>query len=174
MLLTLPAMLMEGAAGDWSAIYMRDTFAALPFTAGAAVAISALAQAAGRFVADVQVERHGPVRVAQFCQVLLALGGLVLALAPNVGLALTGFVLMALGTSVMFPLAMSAAAQRSDRPAAVNVASLAQTAFVVFLLGPPLLGQMAQHLGLRWVYALALPLVLLAWPRNADLSPGKS
>ena len=171
MLLTLPAMLMEGAAGDWSAIYMRDTFAALPFTAGAAVAISALAQAAGRFVADVQVERHGPVRVARFCQALLALGGLVVALAPNVGLALAGFVLMALGTSVMFPLAMSAAAQRSDRPAAVNVASLAQTAFVVFLLGPPLLGQMAQHLGLRWVYALALPLVLLAWPRSADLSP---
>ena len=174
MLLTLPAMLMEGAAGDWSAIYMRDTFAALPFTAGAAVAISALAQAAGRFVADVQVERHGPVRVAQFCQALLALGGLVVALAPNVGLALTGFVLMALGTSVMFPLAMSAAAQRSDRPAAINVASLAQTAFVVFLLGPPLLGQMAQHLGLRWVYALALPLVMLAWPRNADLSPVRS
>ena len=174
MLLTLPAMLMEGAAGDWSAIYMRDTFAALPFTAGAAVAISALAQAAGRFVADVQVERHGPVRVAQFCQALLALGGLVVALAPNVGLALTGFVLMALGTSVMFPLAMSAAAQRSDRPAAINVASLAQTAFVVFLLGPPLLGQMAQHLGLRWVYALALPLVLLAWPRSADLSPVRS
>ncbi len=174
MLLTLPAMMMEGAAGDWSAIYMRDTFAALPFTAGAAVAISALAQAAGRFVADVQVERHGPVCVAQFCQSLLALGALVLALAPNVGVALSGFVLMALGTSVMFPLAMSAAAQRSDRPAAVNVASLAQTAFVVFLLGPPLLGQMAQHLGLRWVYALGLPLVLLAWPRSADLGPVRS
>ncbi len=171
MLLTLPAMLMEGATGDWSAIYMRDTFAALPFTAGAAVTVSALAQAAGRFVADAQVERHGPVRIARLCQALLAAGALVVALAPDVALALAGFALMALGTSVMFPLAMSAAAQRRDRPAAANVAALAQTAFVVFLLGPPLLGQLAQHLGLRWVYAVALPLVALAWPRCAELAP---
>jgi len=48
--------------------------------------------------------------------------------------------MMGVGTSAIFPLAMSAAAQRSDRPAAINVAALAQTSFVAFLLGPPLLG----------------------------------
>jgi MFS family permease len=66
------------------------------------------------------------------------------------------------GTSVMFPLAMSAAAQRSDRPAATNVAALAQTSFVSFLLAPPLLGFVAEHWGIRLTFGLGLPLVLLS------------
>jgi MFS family permease len=69
---------------------------------------------------------------------------------------------MGVGTSVMFPLAMSAAAQRTDRPAATNVAALAQISFVSFLLGPPLLGFVAEHLGIRWTFGLGLPLLLLS------------
>ena len=45
-----------------------------------------------------------------------------------------------------------AAAQRTDRPAATNVASFAQFAFVAFLLAPPLLGEVAQGFGVRWTY----------------------
>ena len=57
---------------------------------------------------------------------------------------------------------MSAAAQRTDRPSTVNVAALAQTAFVSFLLAPPLLGFVAQHLGIQWAFGVALPLVALS------------
>jgi len=49
--------------------------------------------------------------------------------------ALFGFLLMGLGCSSVYPLAVSAAAQRTDRPASVNVASLGQMTFVVFFLG---------------------------------------
>ena len=45
-----------------------------------------------------------------------------------------GFACLGAGSSVIFPLAMSAAAQLKDRPAAVNVAALAQISFVVFFL----------------------------------------
>jgi MFS family permease len=76
--------------------------------------------------------------------------------------ALVGFGLMGVGTSVLFPLAMSAAAQRTDRPAAVNVAALAQIAFVSFMLAPPLLGFVAEHIGIRWSFGLCLPMVLLS------------
>ena len=57
---------------------------------------------------------------------------------------------------------MSAAAQRTDRPAATNVASLAQTSFVAFLLGPPLLGFVADHFGIRWSFGFGIPLVVLS------------
>ncbi|UXN74183.1 hypothetical protein N8D56_02560 [Devosia sp. A8/3-2] len=69
---------------------------------------------------------------------------------------------MGVGTSAIFPLAMSAAAQRTDRPAAVNVAALAQISFVSFLLGPPLLGYIAEHFGIRWAFGIGLPLVALS------------
>jgi MFS family permease len=69
----------------------------------------------------------------------------------------------------MFPLAMSAAAQRSDRPAATNVAALAQISFVSFLLAPPLLGFVAEHRGIRWTFAVGLPLVLLSVAMSSTL-----
>ncbi len=74
-----------------------------------------------------------------------------------------GLALMGVGTSAIFPLAMSAAAQRSDRPAAVNVAALAQTSFVIFFMGPPLSGWVAEYFGIRATYAVSLPLIAVSF-----------
>jgi len=69
---------------------------------------------------------------------------------------------------------MSAAAQRTDRSAVVNVATLAQTSFVVFLLGPPLLGLVAQYWGIRWSFGIGLPLVALSLLMAGVLRPGQT
>ncbi len=159
---TLSAMLMEGASLDWSAIYMRSVFDAGPFLAGFAVAAFALSQAAARFFADGFVERHSPSGVARAMLVCMAAGLVLVFLSPAPVLSLIGFGMVAIGTSVIFPLAMSAAAQRTDRAAAVNVAALAQISFVAFLLGPPLLGYVAEHWGIRWTFGLGLPFVALS------------
>jgi len=157
---TLPAMVLEGAGFDWSAIYMRDVFGTSAFWGGVAVASGAAAQALTRYFADGFVERHSPVFVARALLSVLALGDVMVFVAPMPWASLLGFALMGVGSSAIFPLAMSAAAQRTDRPSTVNVASLAQTAFVSFLLAPPLLGFVAQSLGIRWSFGIALPLVL--------------
>ena len=159
----LSAMVLEGAGADWSAIYMRDVFGAGPFGAGVAVATGAAAQALARFVADGFVERHQPVAVARALLGVLAAGTLLVFAAPTGWAALLGFALMGVGTSAIFPLAMSAAAQRTDRAAATNVAALAQISFVAFLLGPPLLGHVAQAFGIRWAFGAGLPLVALSF-----------
>jgi MFS family permease len=161
-LFSFSGLVLEGAGIDWSAIYMRDVFAAAPFLSGLAVATGAFAQGATRYVADRFVERHSPVVIARTLLGVLGLGTLMVTFAPASVVALLGFALMGVGTSVMFPLAMSAAAQRSDRPAATNVAALAQTSFVSFLLAPPLLGFVAEHWGIRLTFGLGLPLVLLS------------
>ena len=95
--------------------------------------------------------------------VLVTLGVLLVFFANTDWMALLGFGLMGVGTSAIFPLAMSAAAQRTDRPAATNVASLAQISFVAFLLGPPLLGFVAEHFGIRWSFGIGIPLVVLSF-----------
>lgn len=162
-LATLAPMLMEGAGIDWSAIYMRDVFGASPFICGLAVAAGASAQAVTRFFADQFVERYQPVRVARALMLVLAMGVCLVTWALSPWMALLGLALMGVGTSAIFPLAMSAAAQRTDRPAAVNVAALAQTSFVVFLLGPPLLGWVAEYLGIWATFAVSLPLIALSF-----------
>jgi hypothetical protein len=62
--------------------------------------------------------------------------------------------------SVINPLAISAAARRTDRPAAINVASLTQLSWIAFFAGPPLVGYSAEHLGSRMTLGVAFPLVV--------------
>lgn len=160
---TFSVMLMEGAGIDWSAIFMRDVFASSPFICGLAVAAGATTQAVTRFFADRFVEKYQPVRVARCLILVLGIGvcAVVWAVAP--WMALLGMALMGVGTSAIFPLAMSAAAQREDRPAAVNIAALAQTSFLIFLLGPPLLGWVAEYFGIRATFAVSLPFIVLSF-----------
>jgi len=73
---------------------------------------------------------------------------------------LAGFALVGIGVSVGFPLAVTAAASLRDRPAAANVAILSFMALTGFLIGPPLIGFIAEVSGLR--VGLAVLLVPLA------------
>ncbi len=148
---------------------MRDVFGASAFTGGIAVATGAAAQAVTRLLADRFVERHQPVAVARVLLGVLFCGTSLVFAAPAGWLALAGFALLGVGTSAIFPLAMSAAAQRTDRPAVLNVAALAQNSFVIFLLGPPLLGHVAQAFGIRWSFGVGLPLVALSFVAAAAL-----
>ncbi len=168
---TLSSMLLEGAGSDWSAIYMRNVFAETPFIVGFAFAIGALAQAVARFFADGVVERFGPLNVARLSIGLMMAGALSVTFAPHPWIALIGFALSGAGTSTIFPLAMSAAAQRSDRAAAINVAALAQLSFVAFLVGPPALGFIAEHFGIRMSFAVCIPFVVLSWFAARTLVP---
>lgn len=161
-MVTLSAMIMEGAGIDWSAIYMTDVFSVSPFLAGFAVAIGAGAQAITRYFADPFVERYSPTLVSRVLLGVMALGTLCVFFANAPWIALAGFAMLGMGTSVIFPLAMSAAAQRTDRSAATNVAALAQISFVAFLLGPPLLGYVAEHFGIRWSFGIGLPLIVIS------------
>jgi MFS family permease len=159
-LIGFAAFLVEGAGIDWSAIYMRDVFAAEPFVGGMGLTLFAFFMAAMRLTADPVVARFGPRNVAMVLLTLATLGAFMVGLAPATGFALAGFALMGIGCSAVYPLAVSAAAQRTDRPAAVNVAALGQVSFVVFFLAPPLLGFVAEYLGIRNSYLICVPLLL--------------
>lgn len=155
-------LLAEGAGVDWSAIYMRDVFEAAPFIGGLAVAIFSFFIAIGRLFMDPVVDSYGPRSVAASLLIVVVGGLIIVVLAPHPVVALIGFGLMGLGCSSVYPLAISAAARRTDRSPAINVASLGQTTFLVFFAGPPLLGFVAEHIGIRFSYGAVIPVVLAA------------
>jgi MFS family permease len=159
-LIGFAAFLVEGAGIDWSAIYMRDVFSSEPFVGGMGLTLFAGFMAAMRLTADPIVSRFGPRLVAMVLLSIASVGVLMVGYAPMPEIALAGFALMGIGCSAVYPLAVSAAAQRTDRPAAVNVAALGQVSFVVFFLAPPLLGFVAEYLGIRNSYLVCLPLLL--------------
>lgn len=170
---TLSAMLLEGAGADWSVIFMRENFEMPAFVNGLALAVGALAQAITRFFADGYIDKYGPPRIAKILIVILGIGTLMVTFSSHAYMAMAGFALIGVGTSSLFPLAMSAAAQRTDRPAATNVASLAQLSFITFLIAPPLLGFIADTFGIRVSFGVGLPLVILSWFTIHSLSDKK-
>ena len=154
------AFLIEGAGIDWSTIYMEEVFDVSPFISGSGLTLFAFFMALVRLTVDPVVDRHGARLVGRVLLSVAAAGIAMAWLAPHPYVALLGFALMGAGCSAVYPMAVSAAAQRTDRPSVINVAAIAQMAFVVFFLGPPLLGFVAEAFGIRNAYLVCLPLVL--------------
>src|SRR5690606_40914216 len=149
-------------------------FAVEPFVGGMGLTLFAFFMALMRLTADPIVARYGPRNVAMVMLTFASLGALLVGAAPTPELALLGFALMGAGCSAVYPLAVSAAAQRTDRPAAVNVAALGQVSFVVFFLAPPLLGLVAEYVHIRASYLVCLPLLLAGlWASSFALGTDK-
>jgi MFS family permease len=166
----IAAFLVEGAGVDWSTIYMRDVWHAAPFIGGMGLTLFSFLMAMTRLFIDPFVDAHGPRRIATVLLLIAAAGVMLVTFAPFDYAALAGFGLMGMGCSAVYPLAVSAAAQRTDRPSAVNVAAIGQVTFIVFFLAPPLLGFIAQYTGIRNSYLICVPVIiagLLAVPALA-------
>lgn len=152
----------EGAVADWSAVYLKDEFATAGTATGMGYVVFAMMVSLGRFLGDEAKGRFGAVMLARLC-LLFALGGMLLVVtAPATALVYVGLACVGLGVSVGFPLAVTAAADLGDRPAAENVAILSFIALLGFLVGPPMIGFVAEWLGLRSGLATLLPPLLLS------------
>lgn len=161
----------EGAAADWSAVYLKQVFGAESGAAGIGYSGFAMMVATGRFAGDWMKTHWGPVAVARVC-VVAALGGVaVLFVSPSYAVSLIGFGLAGFGVSVGFPLAVTAAAGIEGRSAAANVAILSLMALIGFLVGPPLIGFVAQHGGLRFGLLMLAPGLALSLVLAGMLQP---
>lgn len=159
---TIGPNLLEGALRNWSVIYMRDTFAAPSWVNTLTLPVFLLAQSIGRLSADGLVTRFGPVRVARGLNVAAFIGCLLVTLAPNLYMALAGFLCVGVGVCASYPLTTSAAAQIGDRPSSQNVASFTLATQLIMLAAPPLLGWVATNWSLRATFGIILPAVLLS------------
>ena len=91
---------------------------------------------------------------------LALVGLLAFGLGPSVGLAIVAIVLWGFGAALGFPVGMSAAADDPAR-AAARVSVVSSIGYVAFLAGPPLLGALADHVGVRHaLLTIVAPLVL--------------
>jgi MFS family permease len=161
----------EGAMADWSAIFLRDALLAEGGIVGLGYSVFALMVAAGRFGGDSLKARLGAVGTARLCGTLAVAGAAALYLAPNVAIALIGFGTIGFGVSVGFPLAVTAAAGIGDRAASANVAVLSFVALTGFLIGPPMIGFVAEHSDMRIGIACVIPFLLVSLLLAGRLNP---
>ncbi|MES9541109.1 MFS transporter [Actinomadura sp. NPDC000600] len=149
----------EGAMADWSAIYLREDLGTGPGVAGLGYAGCAVAMTVGRLTGDQVVARFGPVPVLRGGSLVAALGlGLGLA-AGDPTAAVAGFTLFGLGVAVVAPVTFSAAGNIPGVPAATGISRVTGVGYLGLLGGPPVIGFVAQGVGLAW--ALAVPVALV-------------
>lgn len=156
------AAVLEGAVRNWSIIFMRDSFTAPDWVDGLALTFFVGATVTGRLLADGLTTKHGPVRFARTLGAISLVGLAVVIVSPSVPVALLGFAVIGIGVCVSFPLSTSAAARLGDRPASENVAALTMTTQVTLLGAPALLGWVADSFGIRAIYVVVIPVVVLA------------
>lgn len=159
---TIGPNMLEGSLRNWSIIYMRDSFAAPNWVDTLTLPVFLLAQSIGRLNADRFVTQFGPVRVARALNLSALAGCLLVTLAPNLYVALAGFMLVGIGVCASYPLTTSAAARLGDRPSSQNVASLTLAVQVIMLVSPAALGWIATNVSIRATFGVILPAILLS------------
>jgi MFS family permease len=148
----------EGAAADWSTVYLRDNLGAAEGLATVGYAAFSAMMVAGRLVGDRLTARFGPVLLVRACGVLAAVGlaaGLLVG-APLAGII--GFGCLGAGLSCIAPQVFSAAGSRDPAVAGQAIARVAGLGFLGFVVGPVVIGFAARLVGLP--HALLIPAVL--------------
>ena len=160
--LVLGMGLAEGAAGDWVALALVDGYGSEQELGAIGYGIFVSAMTIGRFGGTVVLDKYGRVVVLRASAATAILGLGLFVFAPNQQIALASLVLWGLGSALAFPVAMSAA---SDDPAqaAARVSVVSTVGYGAFLGGPPLLGLLAEHVGVLHSLLAVLAMLVAAF-----------
>jgi len=151
----------EGAMADWSAVFLTTVTGTTEAQAALGYAAFSVMMVATRLAGGWLVGRFGPVAVTRGSGAVGALGlGLVVA-APGLSLALVGFGLVGIGYAVMVPLAFSRAANDPVMRPGPALASVATLGYGGMLLGPPVVGFVAQASSLSVAFVALACLALI-------------
>nr|WP_246416565.1 MFS transporter [Nocardioides luti] len=144
--MVLSFAVVEGSANDWLALALIDGYDARHWVGVAGFSLFVTAMTIGRLVGPVALDRFGRAPVLWGTSGVAAAGVLLVVLGGSAPVAATGIVLWGLGAALGFPVGMSAAADDPVRSAA-RVSVVSTIGYAAFLAGPPLLGQLGNHVG---------------------------
>lgn len=162
----LGSALTEGAANDWLSLgivdgFLTETGEKQPEVMGIiGLFVFLTAMTAMRLAGTYLLDNYGRVFVLRLAAGSAVIGLLLFGLAPWMWLAFVGAAFWGFGAALGFPIGMSAA---SDEPkqAAARVSVVATIGYTAFFAGPPLLGELAQHIGYRYaMLAILVPAVV--------------
>jgi MFS family permease len=152
-LIAFCGMLCEGCMFDWSGVYFQKVVKADKGMVAAGYIAFMSTMALGRFFSDRLTDRLGAVRTYQLSSLFICAGLLISVILPNLITAIAGFLLVGFGTSSVIPLSYSRAGRGSSLSPGIAIAIVASIGYFGFLVGPPLIGFIAETFNLRVSFA---------------------
>src|SRR5215210_2497011 len=159
-LLAVASFVGEGAASDWSAVYMTEELGSSEALGALAFASFAVTMAAARFAADPLRGRLGNVVLARGGSLIAAVGLGLALLVHEPAAAIAGFALLGLGLAPVVPITFSAAGDLDPRATGRLVGRVATLGYVGSVAGPIMIGWLAEATSLRTSLGLVVVLAV--------------
>ena len=147
-------MATEGAMFDWSGVYFKEIVQAPSSLVVLGYAAFMVMMAGGRFVGDWAIYRLGRKTLLQLSGVFIFAGMMLSVALPQLVTATLGFMLVGLGVSCVVPTIYSVAGRNSKVSPGIALAMVSSVSYLGFLMGPPLIGYIAELADLRYSYAI--------------------
>lgn len=159
-LFVLTAAFSEGTGNDWLGVAAIDGYSASAVAGSLTFAVFLTSMTTGRWFGPHAIDSWGRVVSLRSAAGLATAGLLLFVFAGSLPLALVGVAAWGMGTALGFPVGMSAAA---DDPlhAAGRVSVVASIGYTAFLAGPPVIGQLTEHVGILHSLTLAAGLMAI-------------
>ncbi len=148
------SMASEGAMFDWSGVYFQDVVEVPASLIAFGYLSFMIAMATGRFIGDRLIGKYGRKKMLRTSGIMISSGLFIAVLFPYIISATIGFLVVGLGVSSIVPMVYSAAGRQTKIPAGIALASVSSISFLGFLVGPPLIGYIAELLSLRYSFAV--------------------
>jgi fucose permease len=152
--------LAEGAALDWSAVFLAQERGIDTAYAGLGYAAFALTMTVGRLTGDKIVRRLGSTRVIVFGGLTAAAGLFLATFAPNWEMALVGYALLGAGCSNIVPVLYTAVGKQTVMPESVAVPAITTLGYAGILAGPAVIGFIAHGSSLSFAFGLMAVLLV--------------
>jgi MFS family permease len=166
------ALMLEGAMVDWAAIYLKTDRGVAPANAGYGLAVFSGAMALARFGGDSLRHRFGATTIVIVSSALAAFGMVLGAVGPNLILILSGFFLAGIGIGNVAPILFAAGGHVDKQTPARGIAAVTTMAYSGFLIGPPVIGIIAEHAAFSIAFILLAAMALVtALAANKVLRP---
>lgn len=153
-LIAFCCLVCEGAMADWSGVYYQKVVEAPPAytTIGYVAFMSTMTT--GRFLGDWLVTKFGVKKILQVSGILVVAGLLMTILLTSIVTATIGFLLVGFGVSSVVPVVYGLAGKSKTMLASTALAAVSSISFLGFLIGPPLIGLIAEFSSLRVSFLL--------------------
>lgn len=143
------ASIVEGSITDWSALLLVSLNQATQSQAALGYTAFSVAMVATRLSSHLLLQRYDIVALARFCAVLTTFA-LLMTISTNIlWISLLGFALAGIGVALFFPLIFQRAGNDPVMPSGPAMASVATLGYGGMLLGPPVIGWVADLTSLR-------------------------
>lgn len=153
-LIAFCSMLIEGTMFDWTGVYFKNIVQAPPQWVGMGYVAFMISMAAMRFVADKMTLVYGVKTIIMVSGMLSFIGLSLVILFPVIITSLVGFLIVGVGVSSVIPLVFAAAGNTTKMAPSAALASVSSMGFFGFLIGPPMVGFMAEAFGLQFSFAV--------------------